>query len=70
MVHTIKATQSPTFEEFYCIDSYNERSLYRIRKIEGRWSLTKPSAGKEIFLSSHVSKKQATQAAEYHAKSF
>jgi hypothetical protein len=69
MVHTIKATQTPTFQEFRCLDSYGEMSLYRINKIDGRWSLTKPSAGKQIFLSSHVSKNQAIQAAQFHAKS-
>ena len=69
MVHTIKATQTPTFQEFYCIDAYGERSLYRMRKIDGRWSLTKPSAGNEIFLSSHISQNQAIQAAKFHAKS-
>jgi hypothetical protein len=68
MVHTIKATQTPTFQEFYCIDSYGERSLYRMNKIDGRWSLTKPSAGREIFLSSHISPNQAIQAAKFHAK--
>lgn len=68
MVHTIKATQTPTFQEFYCINSYDEKSLYRMKKIDGRWSLTKPSAGKEIFLSSHISQNQAIQAAKFHAK--
>lgn len=69
MVHVIKATQTPTFTEFRVIDQYGEKSLYRMRKIEGRWSLTKPSAGNEIFLSSFVSQNQAIQAAKFHANS-
>ncbi len=66
VIKQIKATETPTFREFRILDSYNEWVLYRIRKEDGRWSLTKPSAGNEIFLSSHVSDKQAVEAAKFH----
>jgi hypothetical protein len=66
VIKQIKATETPTFREFRILDSYNEWVLYRIRKADERWSLTKPSAGTEIFLSSHVSAKQAVEAAKLH----
>ena len=65
-IKTIKATETATFREFRILNSYNEWTLYRIRKIDGRWSLTKPTAGTEHFLSSHVSDKQAIEAAKFH----
>ena len=60
-IKRIKATATATFQEFRCVNSYDEWQLFRAHLINGQWEVTHNRAMEKVVIGQFENLKSALE---------
>jgi hypothetical protein len=69
-IKRIKATATATFQEFRCVNSYNEWQLFRAHLINEQWEVTHNQAMNRLVVGQFENLKSALEGGYRYATSY